>query len=399
MKGGKYLSKGSFGCVIRPAIACETLTSMQQQVIPNNMLDNYVSKIIREPDHHLENEINISNVLQKTKSSNKYFITIINTCNLSKIPNNRINIAQAIIHSKKKNNFSLTNKRNGVNKNTTCPLDLSLKPMNLIMPYGGYDLDKVIRYKKYTNPSTSLAKMVKLYIDNLQQNIKHMLLGIVIMHKNRVAHRDIKLGNILLDLDKTETKLLIRYTDFGLSELLTGDYTSKYDNIHLRGTAQFYSPELIAVKTIYIEQDTIKRGDINHVKEKFFINSNEDNIKKLTEKILADTALYNNYLAIRGELFDKINNLFNNNKILPIFFGTYDNKFNGYLQKGDIYALGATIYESLKEHIKYNDATYKIDPLLKDLLYKMLNMDPDKRYNAIQALNHPYLANKKIINH
>ena len=37
--------------------------------------------------------------------------------------------------------------------------------------------------------------------------------------------------------------------------------------------------------------------------------------------------------------------LYKSNKLLPAYFGTDKNKFNGYLQKADIYALGITIKE------------------------------------------------------
>jgi len=387
MKGGKYLSKGSFGCVVKPAIGCKDSMSTEN-------LGNYVSKIIREPDYHLNNEIDISNVLQKADPLKKYFITITKICKLDSIPDNRTNLAEAILLSKKKNNFTLTNSRSGIDKNKTCPLDLKKNPVNLIMPYGGYDLDKIIRYTKFTTTSKTMPKMVKLFIDNLKKNVKHLILGVINMHKNRVVHRDIKQGNILLDLDTTKTKLLIKYTDFGLSEFLTANYITKYENIHLRGTAQFYSPEIIAVKTIYTEWSHINNP--TYVKNKFFANSDESNVKKLTVKVLEDNKLYNDYLNIRSELFDRIKQLFDSSNILPIYFGTDNNKFNGYLQKSDIYALGATIYNSLKEYIKYNDSTYTIEPLLKDLLYKMMDMDPNIRYNAVQSLNHPYLAKNNI---
>lgn len=394
MKGGKYISKGSFGCVVRPAIPCKSskadkANSLRIAANP----DNYVSKLIRAPDYHLDSEINIANVLRRGDPSGRYFISIVDTCRLDNIPNNRTNIAKATFYGEKKDEFTITNNRAEISKDTSCPIDLAKNPVNIIMPFGGYDLDKVIRYKKPDNPSSKMEKLVNVFIGDLNKYVKHLVLGVVIMHNNRVVHRDIKHGNILLHLDKNSGKNLhVRYTDFGLSEFLTTNYVTNYENIRLRGTPQYYAPELIAVKTIYQEWNNI--NNVEYVKNKFFVNSDESSIKKLV-KVLEDEKLYNNYLSTRGELFDSIKKLFDDKKILPIYFGTENNKSNGYLQKGDVYALGATIYQTLLEHRKYNDTTYTIDPSLKDLLYKMLDMNPRTRYNAVECLNHPYLASIK----
>jgi serine/threonine protein kinase len=258
------------------------------------------------------------------------------------------------------------------------------------MPYGGLDLDKMIRYRKYGD-DPKVARMVKIFIKNLRRNVKHLILGLILMHKNRIVHRDIKQGNVLVDIvDKGEGKIgmALRYADFGLSEFLTASYTSKMENIHLRGTAMYYSPELIAVSTI---NKNLQETDMAYLKNKFYINSDDEKIKKLMQKTLRDDKLYNNYIAKRGAIFNTIKREFDNGSILPMFFGTDANRFNGYLQKGDVYALGALIYETLMDHKSLNNPQFEIDTQLKDLLNKMLEMDPKLRYNAIQALNHPFL--------
>jgi len=87
-----------------------------------------------------------------------------------------------------------------------------------------------------------------------------------------------------------------------------------------------------------------------------------------------------------------VNNLYESGKILPAYFGTEKNKFNGYLQKADIYALGIAIFIML---YVYSDFDVRGNADLYNLLIHMIAMDPDKRYNAVQCLSHPFLQTVK----
>ena len=64
------------------------------------------------------------------------------------------------------------------------------------------------------------------------------------------------------------------------------------------------------------------------------------------------------------------------------------------LQKADVYALGLAIFIML---YVYSDVDVRGNADLYDLLIHMIAMDPDKRYNAVQCLSHPFLqsVNKK----
>ena len=91
-------------------------------------------------------------------------------------------------------------------------------------------------------------------------------------------------------------------------------------------------------------------------------------------------------------LYKKIKGHYENNRILDIYFGSETNKFNGYIQKADVYALGLSIYETL---YKYSNINVKKHIQLYDLLLHMIDINPDKRYNIIQCLSHQYFKEIK----
>jgi serine/threonine protein kinase len=376
--GGRFLSKGSFGCVIKPALPCPNSTNKID-------LNKHISKIIGKYNDNINNELIISNILNRADKSKQYFITFVDYCPLKKIPDSRTNISQVKYWGKKANEFDLINKRKNLDE-TQCNIDFDLNPINLIMAFGGYDLDKVIKYEKKNLDNKILPIMCELFFNNLKKYIKHLILGLIVMHKNRIANRDIKPKNIVLGLNKDYKSLKVKYIDFGLSEFLSAEYVRHYENIRLRGTLVYVPPELFAVNIIYKNNEY----DDEYIMRKFYENSNEHIEKLCSKEKLNLPELYDNYLKFREELYNKIKLKYENNTLLEAFFGSQKNKFNGYLQKADVYGLGACIYESIIEY-KVVNPSYQIDPQLNDLIINMMEIDPIKRYNAIQSLNHPYL--------
>jgi len=68
---------------------------------------------------------------------------------------------------------------------------------------------------------------------------RHCSLGILVLHKNRIIHRDIKSMNVLVTEDYS-----CKITDFGCAKLL--DKTTRRANIHqtARGTPLWMAPEV-----------------------------------------------------------------------------------------------------------------------------------------------------------
>ena len=87
-------------------------------------------------------------------------------------------------------------------------------------------------------------------------------------------------------------------------------------------------------------------------------------------------------------LYNKIKYIYEKNRLLLTYYGSDKNKFNVYLQKADVYALGLSIYETLYKYSDINIRKNNEYKVLYDLLSHMIEMDPDKRYNIVQCLSH-----------
>jgi serine/threonine protein kinase len=372
--GGKFIGKGGFGCVVSPALKCSK---------KDKNTDMMVSKIIPTNDIHYSNELKISQVLKKIDPSKKYYLTFEKYCYTNNIPDNRRDLVNVHYLNDELTKWEVVEGQPEKDKNA-CRLELAMKPINLIMDYGGYSLTDISVVN--TKLQGTKAKMHQLFLDNLAANIKHLVLGIVKMHFNRIVNRDIKLRNIMMSFNKETKHVQLRYIDFGLSNLLTTVFCSDYKNIGISGTPNYIAPELFVSSVInkYHERsNTYQLQKITRYLDYYFKQS----IMRINEK-----ELLGNYKENIQALHYKINDLYESGKILPAYFGTEKNKFNGYLQKADVYALGLAIFIML---YVYSNIDVKGNADLYDLLIHMIAMDPDKRYNAVQCLSHPFLVSNK----
>lgn len=373
LSGGKYIDEGGFGCVISPALACSH---------KDKNLSKSVSKILRDSRDDITNELQISSILHKLDPNNKYYITYDKYCYIKNIPEDRTDIISVHYTDDKLTEFEIEGEIEGKLKKKDkkyCDVELSLNPINLIMKYGGYSLSSVMK-TNHKNKGTR-AIMHIMFINNLRHYFKHLILGVVKMHNNRIVNRDIKQKNIMMNLNKETNEVAVKYIDFGLSEFLTTEFCQHISNINRNGTPSYISPDVhityILRKYSSLSEHYIKKKILHEIH-----STVKKALLKINEKELLGN-LDNNIIA----LYEKIKNLYNNNKILPIYFGSEKNKFNGYVQKCDIYALAYSIFETL---YIYSEINVQQHTQLYDLLIHMIAFDPDKRYNAVQCLSHPY---------
>ena len=367
--GGKYVDKGGFGCVIAPALKCSN---------KDKNFDKMVSKIIPVTDYDFYNELRISQMLKKLDPTKKYYLTFEKYCYINNIPEDRKDLLDVHFLDNEYSKFEVLEGQNNKEKKT-CNIEIALKPVNLIMEYGGYSLSSIMRVSRKQQGTKS--KMHQIFIDNLRPYLKHLILGIIKMHFNRIVNRDIKPRNILMNWDKDTNNVQIRYIDFGLSDFISNEFSSSLDNIRTKGTPTYYAPELIVAYIIRKYYDRSQSYLIGKIYKEL-----EDNFKKTIISI-NEKEILGNFRENSIALYHKIKSLFENNQILSVYFGSEKNKFNGYIQKGDVYALGLSIFNIL---YVYSDINVRGNDQLYDLLIHMITMDPDKRYNAVQCLSHPY---------
>ena len=151
-KGGRVLGKGSYGCVIEPAIPCST----------SNKLSNKVSKIGLDPTEDNSDEVRMGNFLKGIDPKKKYFIYVEEACQIPK---------SAII----KEDFK------------TCKFEVSEDDTyaNILMDKGNMDLEKF----KYE---------VDLDDASVSRIILKILKCVEILLEHKVTYYDMKTLNVLI---------------------------------------------------------------------------------------------------------------------------------------------------------------------------------------------------------
>ncbi len=86
------------------------------------------------------------------------------------------------------------------------------------------------------------------------QSLYHLTNGLEYIHSQKVVHRDIKPGNVLISLSLKE--VLLKWSDFGFSKITSSD--GNYSMSGLKGTSKYLAPEIIA------NENNINRTDQSH---------------------------------------------------------------------------------------------------------------------------------------
>lgn len=391
LKGGKYLGEGTYGCVVSPAIQCKKNLQNPRTKLNNKQLSKSVSKIVMSSREH-KTEIDISNKLKKLDPQQQYFITFEDACYLKEIPKERSNTVSVEYNNDSLENYDIINNKKKMDKQF-CKIDMRYKPINLVMPYGGSDLFDIL---DSTKNSPQLTEMRKLTITNFKQCFKNLLQGILKMHEAGIVNRDIKIENIMVKYNESTRSVVMRFIDFGLSDVLSPEFCSQYNNISMHGTEGLIPPEII------ISYYLTNKAYFSNVKDK--INKGIKYIKDILATDINEYKMVSQIDTIVQQLYNRIQTEINNKTILNRYFGKSSSnqnvdKFNGYLQKGDIFGIGLTMYmflEIYRSRFRMNEyerlLNVKKNPQLYDLLLHMIELDSDKRYNIIQCLKHPYFA-------
>ena len=171
---------------------------------------------------------------------------------------------------------------------------------------------------------------------------RQIILGINHIHSNLIVHRDIKLENILIDMNNN-----IKICDFGIGIILSSENQTLYSHC---GTPMYIAPEII-------------------------LSTKEKGYKGFPVDIWsAGIALY---IMISGKL--------------PFNLEESPDDFCAMDKNKDI---NKEKNMKLKNEITNKEPKYieNISDELRDLLKGLLNKDPSKRLNCQQILNHPWFS-------
>ena len=166
---------------------------------------------------------------------------------------------------------------------------------------------------------------------------KQIILGLQHIHSHNIVHRDVKLENILIDLNNT-----IKICDFGIGRVLSNPNDLLYDQC---GTPMYMAPEI-------------------------FLSSKKKGYEGPPVDIWSSGIAL--YIMLSGTLPFSVKK---EDSLMDI-----ENK-----NKKKNLALKQAIMYSQPKKIE------KISSNAKDLLHGLLNKDPNKRLNIEQILNHPWL--------
>jgi serine/threonine protein kinase len=270
--GGSVLGIGSYGCVIRPNIACK-----------NYISDNkYVSKLVNIND--IKSEYDIIDLLGLNKLNNfENHVSIpLEICNMK--DNYSKNDIKNIYKSHKNDIIKCINQLPS--------LKMRDDNANIIQLYGGISFS---RYREINNRQD--IKYMIPYYDKLFQSI-------IFLNRNGIVHRDITHNNIVIDMDNN----MVRLIDFGLSMFIDDTYNIKniktivsFDYNTYKKGYYIWPIELYIFSNIY----DITNSKLEYINEDVYNNyyneyskiwiPNKDK-KMYSKKLLDDINKLNNYV-------------------------------------------------------------------------------------------------------
>ena len=251
----KLLSQGSYGCIFKPGINCET----------DKTTKKYITKVQKQK-HISEKETLIGKEIQKIVQYEKYFAPIINTCplNLKKINNKEIT----------KCNFIDTDKIDKYESN-----QILFVGNNTLYSY----ITDIINTKQF------LKKTLNIYISVMEGLQK-------LYDKRDIIHLDIKENNIMIS-NQGKPKII----DFGLSYILKNINKTNYKEVFFVYAPE-YAPWCIEIVVI------------NYIIHKLNIEwMNKEITIEILEKIVNEYIKYN--YAIKELFTEKERNTIKENYI------------------------------------------------------------------------------------
>ena len=265
-KGGKVLGKGSYGCVIEPAIPCNKKKSR----------DNMVSKVGLDPYERDYDEVYIGEMLASIDPKSKYFVYVTESCDIS-----GTKISQDDF---KKCNFKLGDKYQNMilekGKMNLHELKSEIKDDNIfeniliktihsciiLLKHGltHYDIKTLNIIIKNVSPNKYESFMIDFGSTFMPENWDHF--GIIVdiddrylwpievfsMMESFSKYYDTRVQNYISDMFMNDTEGFLQFSDKVMSYMIGTMFTSTFKNNKLKdvikGMTKPYPDERLSLK-------------------------------------------------------------------------------------------------------------------------------------------------------
>jgi tRNA A-37 threonylcarbamoyl transferase component Bud32 len=317
------LASGVYGCVFNPSYSCDGKKTNKKQLVSKLTKNDFTSK----------NEIEISNLIKKIPDYQKYFVTIEDSCSITR---------------KNLKDSSMTNNCELLQKN----IELNKK---YVLLYANYI--KSIELSEYLEVNKGITDnhIIRLFL-----KITRI---IDLMYQHKIVHNDLHFGNIIYSI-KTGNIFVI---DFGLSISLEKYYkNSKLNYDYLKEVIFNYSPSW------------------NWWTMEYHLLGYLVHIGSLNERVIRDTIdIYMENHRIIPFISDKFATKFKKNLIKYFMkYATMDREETiqellNFSSTWDYYKISLHFLKLMKNFKIEND-------LLKICLIKLISPDPELRPNILE---------------
>ena len=329
---------------------------LNKKIQDNKLNNSSVSKIV-DYNYYMEQSIQLSNYIKNYyKKHHEYPSTKINFYNYGRLIGQgafgKVNIGLNVLSGRivAIKSFIKDELKNSEN------MDKILYETNLMRKLNHPNITKILEtfeddkyifiIMEYINGGNlfSFVKKRRKLSEKISKFLfRQIIEGIQHIHSKKIVHRDIKLENILIDLNNK-----IKICDFGIGIMLNSDDELIREQC---GTPMYMAPEII-------------------------LNSKKNGYKGYPVDIWsAGIALY---IMLSGTL--------------PFSYKNYDNNEKNEMNNNSISLSNNNNYDLQYSIVNKNPKKIKkISSEARDLLHGLLNKDPNKRLTIEEILNHPWL--------
>ena len=128
-----------------------------------------------------------------------------------------------------------------------------------------YIVSELMRHGTLTQMLTKIQETRASFTEKDCANLVYqMIIAVNFLHKQDVIHRDLKLDNIMVDLERIDdhsTTMICKVTDFGFAKTMDRD---KKETLSL-GTPLYMAPELVTRRPYDSKVDIWALGVITHI--------------------------------------------------------------------------------------------------------------------------------------